>query len=98
MIGGPVPQHRQGPRGHVSAERLQEFQGGLAGGAVVRIELDTALSIEVAPVTRHLRPQLRGTGTDPEPLAFDRPTIAFIGILTEMSFIDIDEGVVTSGR
>ena len=55
-----------------------------------------ALIVKVDAVTGHFRTQPRGTGTDPEPLALDRPAIALIGILAEMGFIDIDQGVLAT--
>src|SRR5512135_2003836 len=97
MIGGAVPKYRQRRLRHLPAERFQQFNGGLAVSALVRTELDSALVIEVDPVTRHLRPQRRGTGTDPEPLTLNRPAIAFISILAEMGFINIDQGVLAPG-
>ena len=40
-------------------------------GARVRSELASAWVIDGAPVSRYLRPQWRGTGTAPEPLALE---------------------------
>ena len=94
MIGGAVPEYRQGRLGRLPAERFQQLQGSLAVGTVVRIELDLALIVKVDAVTGHFRTQLRGTGADPEPLTLDRPAIAFVGILAEMGFIDVYQAML----
>ena len=90
MIGGAVPEDRQGRFSYRPAERFQQFQGGLTVSALVRGKLDVALIIEGNPVTRHFRPQRGRIGADPKPLALDRPAIAFVGILAELGFVDID--------